>query len=125
MRFVFRAKEKFRPVGTRSRNVHAVAAFTQAPPRLPEPCPPTGTPIWPVADKATVIRDISDGQYSNPVRVVAFNTAEGWSRDVTEDIAREMMDLAHRTAEPLSKPARAFVEWATGEGVPANLMDRS
>ena len=32
------------------------------------------------------IRDISGGQYSTPVRVVAFNTAEGWSRDVTEDI---------------------------------------
>ena len=27
------------------------------------------------ADKATVIRDISDGQYHNPVRVVAFCTA--------------------------------------------------
>ena len=77
------------------------------------------------ADKATVIRDISDGQYSNPVRVVAFNTAEGWSRDVTEDIAREIVDIGHRTAEPLSKSAQAFVEWATGERVPANLMDRS
>ena len=46
------------------------------------------------ADRATVIRDISNGQYSNPVRVVSFNTAEGWSRDVTEDIAREILDLA-------------------------------
>ena len=118
MRFVFRAKEKFH---TRSRNVHAVAAFTQAPPRLPEPCPPTGYPHL----EATVIRDISDGQYSNPVRVVAFNTAEGWSRDVTEDIAREILDHAHRKAEPLSKSAQAFVEWATGDEVPANLMDRS
>jgi hypothetical protein len=77
------------------------------------------------ADKATVIRDISEGQYSNPVRVVAFNTAEGWSRDVTEDIAREILDHAHRKAEPLSKSAQAFVEWATGDEVPANLMDRS
>jgi len=74
------------------------------------------------ADKATVIRDISDGQYHNPARVVAFNTAEGWSGDVTEDIAREMIDLARRKAEPLSKPAQAFVEWATGEEVPANLV---
>jgi hypothetical protein len=23
------------------------------------------------------------GQYSNPVRVVSFNTAEGWSRDIS------------------------------------------
>jgi hypothetical protein len=26
-----------------------------------------------------------EGQYNNPVCVVAFNTAEGWSRDVTAD----------------------------------------
>jgi hypothetical protein len=26
----------------------------------------------------TVIIELMDGQYSNPVRVVAFNTAEGW-----------------------------------------------
>src|SRR5215207_5148306 len=77
------------------------------------------------ADKATVIRDISEGQYSKPARVVAFNTAEGWSRDVTEDVAREILDLAHRKAEPLSKSAQAFVEWATGEEVQANRMDRS
>jgi hypothetical protein len=76
------------------------------------------------ADKETVISDISDGQYFKPVRVVAFNTAEGWSRDVTEDIAREIIDRAHRKAEPLSKPAQAFVEWATGDDVPANLIDR-
>ena len=76
------------------------------------------------ADKTTVIRNINDGQYSKPARVVAFNTAEGWSRDVTEDIAREILDLAHRKAEPLSKSAQAFVEWATVDGVPANLMDQ-
>jgi hypothetical protein len=31
----------------------------------------------------TVIRDLLDGQYSSPVRVIGFNTAEGWSRDVS------------------------------------------
>ena len=53
------------------------------------------------------------------VRVVAFNIAEGWSRDVTEDLAREILQRAHRAAEPLSKSAQAFVD------VPANLMDPS
>ena len=72
------------------------------------------------ADKATVIRNISDGQYFNPIRVVAFNTVEGWPRDVTEDIAREMLDLASCMAELLSKPAQALVEWATGDGMPAS-----
>jgi hypothetical protein len=27
---------------------------------------------------------------TNPARIVAFNTAEGWSRDVTKDIADEL-----------------------------------
>jgi hypothetical protein len=31
-----------------------------------------------------------EGQYSNPVRVIAFNTAEGWSRDVSGEIADEI-----------------------------------
>jgi len=41
-------------------------------------------------DRETIITDVMTGQYSNPVRVVAFNTAEGWSRDVTNDIADEL-----------------------------------
>jgi hypothetical protein len=32
----------------------------------------------------------SRGEYNNPVRIVAFNTSEGWSRDVTVDIADEV-----------------------------------
>jgi hypothetical protein len=42
------------------------------------------------ADLETVIVDLLGGQYNNPIRVVAFNTAEGWSQDVTEDIAQEL-----------------------------------
>jgi len=41
-------------------------------------------------DLETVIRDLLTGQYSDPVRVVAFNTAERWSEDVSEDVAREL-----------------------------------
>jgi hypothetical protein len=32
------------------------------------------------------------GQYSSPVRVIAFNTAEGWSRDVSEELVDEIAD---------------------------------
>jgi hypothetical protein len=42
------------------------------------------------ADRETLIRDLVEGQYRQPVRIVAFNTAEGWSRDVTMDIADEL-----------------------------------
>ena len=31
-----------------------------------------------------------EGLYFAPVRIVAFNTAEGWSRDVTDEIAAEL-----------------------------------
>ena len=37
-------------------------------------------------DLETVILDLLEGQYKNPVRVVGFNTAEGWSQDVSADI---------------------------------------
>ena len=42
------------------------------------------------ADRETLIRDLVEGQYRHPVRIVAFNTAEGWSRDVTVEIADEL-----------------------------------
>jgi hypothetical protein len=61
------------------------------------------------ADEQTVINNISSGEYSNPVRVVAFNTAEEWSRDVTEDIARALLDREAREAD-LSESAKTFVQ---------------
>jgi hypothetical protein len=50
---------------------------------------------WPeadyeTADLETVIQNLLTGQYSNPIRVVAFNTAERWSDDVSRDVAREL-----------------------------------
>ena len=42
------------------------------------------------ANHETLIRDLLDDRYSRPTRIVAFNTAEGCSRDVTVDIADEL-----------------------------------
>jgi hypothetical protein len=42
------------------------------------------------ADLETVILDLLEGQYTNPVRVVAFNTAQRWSHDVSADVAHEL-----------------------------------
>jgi hypothetical protein len=44
-------------------------------------------------DLEAIIMDMLRGEYSNPVRVVGFNTVEGWARDVSEDVADE---LRHR-----------------------------
>ena len=46
------------------------------------------------ADEATIIENILSGEYSHPLRVIAFNTAEGWARDVTEDIAHAVLSKA-------------------------------
>jgi len=35
-------------------------------------------------DLDTVIKDLLSGQYNDPQRIIAFNTAEGWSEDVSE-----------------------------------------
>ena len=43
-----------------------------------------------VADLETVIGDLVDGQYRSPSRVIAFNTSEGWSQDVSADVANEV-----------------------------------
>ncbi|MCC8952843.1 hypothetical protein H8B02_04975, partial [Bradyrhizobium sp. Pear77] len=37
-------------------------------------------------DLETVIRAMLAGEYSNPLRVIGFNTAEAWSEDVSENI---------------------------------------
>lgn len=52
--------------------------------------------------------NISSGHYSKPIRVVAFNTAEGWSRDVTEDIAEALLERDASEGD-LSESAKAFV----------------
>lgn len=41
-------------------------------------------------ERLALIRDLLDGQYANPDRIVAFNTAAGWSRYVTTEIAFEV-----------------------------------
>ena len=58
----------------------------------------------------TVVDDLLAGQYSNPVRVVAFNTAEGWSRDVSDDIAREVVRRVVENGRALAASSRQFVE---------------
>src|ERR1700704_5777112 len=54
-----------------------------------------GSQVWREADiedtdLEAVILDLLEGQYKNPIRVVAFNTAEKWSEDVSGDIAQEL-----------------------------------
>jgi hypothetical protein len=50
-------------------------------------------------DYETLIRHLLEGQCNNPVRVVAFNTDEGWSRDVSDDVADELRERCAQRGE--------------------------
>lgn len=63
----------------------------------------------------TIVDDLLVGQYNNPVRIIAFNTAEGWSRDVSEDVAWEVLRSATEQQKRLSNATRGFVEFHVGE----------
>ena len=41
-------------------------------------------------DFETVVTDLLDGQYKHPLGIFSFNSAEGWSRDVSADVATEL-----------------------------------
>ena len=41
------------------------------------------------------------GQYTKPVRVVAFNTSEGWARDVSEDVGWEVLRRIIKEGKPM------------------------
>lgn len=65
-------------------------------------------------DRATVIKDIADGQYEGLTQVLEINPAEGICRDVTEDIAWEVSALWSRDGEPLSDWQRDFIAQTIG-----------
>jgi hypothetical protein len=60
------------------------------------------------ADLGTIVHNMISGEYRNPLRVIAFNTVEGWSRDVSEEIAFCMMSGG---AWPRQAGARANIRF--------------
>ena len=68
------------------------------------------------ADEPTIIENILNGEYSQPLRVAAFNTAEGWARDVTEDIARAAPIRMHHLRTAL-RCVRSALYGQTQDGV--------
>ena len=62
------------------------------------------------ADASTIVRNLLQGQYSRPVRVLALNVEEGWVRDVSKIMAAKVRDEARREDQGLTSGTRAFVE---------------
>ena len=62
------------------------------------------------ADLETVISDLLTGQYNDPIRVVAFNTLEHWSADVSADVAAEIQMRCDMAGVPLPEHVNDFFE---------------
>jgi hypothetical protein len=67
------------------------------------------------ADLETVIRELMSGQFSDPVRVTAFNTLEHWSDDVSAEVATEIQTRCDIDREPLPEHLKDFVKRQAGQ----------
>jgi hypothetical protein len=62
------------------------------------------------ADLETIVGDLLSGQYNSPVRIVAFNTLEHWSEDVSPDIAAEIQLRCDIDGVPVPEHLTDFVQ---------------
>jgi hypothetical protein len=65
-------------------------------------------------DLETIITDLMTGQFNDPVRVVAFNTLEHWSNDVSGEIAAEIQMRCHIDGVAVPEHIQDFVASHTG-----------
>jgi len=61
-------------------------------------------------DVETVIGDLMSGQFNDPIRVIAFNTLEHWSQDVSKDIALEIQTRCDIDGEEIPESLRDFID---------------
>jgi hypothetical protein len=66
------------------------------------------------ADLETIITDLMAGQFNDPIRVIAFNTLEHWSEDVSEYIAFEIQTRCDIGGEDVPESIRDFVDSYVG-----------
>ena len=65
-------------------------------------------------DIETVVADLLAGQFSDPVRVTAFNTLEHWSQDISRDIAVEIQTRCDIEGAAVPAHVDDFVHSHTG-----------
>ena len=65
-------------------------------------------------DLETIITDLMSGQFNDLVRVVAFNTLEHWSEDVSEYIAFEIQTRCDIDGRDVPESIREFVDGYVG-----------
>ena len=65
-------------------------------------------------DLETIMADLMSGQFNDPVRVVAFNTLEHWSEDVSKQIADEIQTRCDIEGIAVPEHVSDFVASHTG-----------
>ena len=68
------------------------------------------------ADVATIVRDMLDGQYEQPLKVIAVDLTANRIEDVSAAIAQAILDEAQRHQDTLPDGTRAFLEEQLGIG---------
>jgi hypothetical protein len=63
------------------------------------------------ADRQAIIENLRSGQYERPLKIVAFNSEEGWARDVTAEVACEI-DRGICQGDEVCSALRDFIERA-------------
>jgi hypothetical protein len=54
--------------------------------------------------------DLIASEYRRPIRVIAFNTAERWSEDVAEDVAREIQHRCNLQLTDVPSHLQEFID---------------
>jgi hypothetical protein len=61
------------------------------------------------ADIETAIGELLAGRFNNPVRVIAYNTLEHWTEDVSAQIAAEIQSRCDIDGQAVPEHVRDFV----------------
>lgn len=72
-------------------------------------------------DRSALINDLLAGQYDQVLRIVAFNPAEGWSMDASEDIAYELERRIGAEDHEIADGLKDFIEGQLGRRIGVQL----
>ena len=62
------------------------------------------------ADATMVVQNLLHGRYGWPLRVIALNVDEGWSRDVSEAMALKVREIAELEDYELTQGTLDFID---------------
>ena len=64
--------------------------------------------------RACLVGDLMSGEIARPIAIHARNVVEGWARDVTVEVAEEVMGRTLAAGQPVSVELKCFLEEALG-----------